>query len=383
MRQKHPTTPPRVCQRQVQELAAQRLEAVFVRTDCPRYLVLLSVLFWAALRISSIAAACRHFTNGPCDQTVRNTLLKTLPKNRRTLERRCHQALIQRLPRSLRRRRHPLAIDWHSVPYHGEPCRSTNEFRRSKPDQGTTTFHVYATAAIVLHGGRFTVALTAVTARDSNVSVLRRLIAQIRQTGLKIKVVLLDRQFSNGPVIALLQDENWPFVMPAMFRGRKPKRPGKPTGFRAFQRARPGWYPYEQTVAATPRRYSVCVTWKVVKHRHKRVRQRKVHVFIAWKYHADRNELRQLYRRRFAIETSYRQLKRARLRTSTRNPLLRFFYVALALILRNAWVWLHLVILSSKPNCPESVDLETLRFLDFLEILSQTLTLEQLKRYNT
>jgi len=383
MRMKDRTTPPRVCQRQVQELAAQRLEAVFVRTDGPRYSVLLSVLFWAALRISSIAAACRHLINGPCDQTVRTTLLKALPKSRRTLERRCHQALIQELPRSLRRRRRVLAIDWHSVPYHGEACRSLNEFRRSKPDQGTTTFHVYATAAIVHHGERFTVALTAVTARDSNVTVLRRLIAQIRQTGLKIKVILLDCQFSNGPVIALLQDENLPFVMPAMFRGRKPKRPGKLTGFRAFQRARPGWYPQEQTVAGTPRCYSVCVTWKVVQHRRKKVRQRKVHVFIAWKYHVDRNELRELYRRRFAIETSYRQLKRARIRTSTRNPLLRLFYVAVALILRNVWVWLHLVILARNPNCPQSVDLATLRFLDFLEILSQLMTREQLNEAST
>jgi Transposase DDE domain len=383
MRTKDRITPPRVCQRQVRDLAAQRLAAVFVDTNSPHHSLLLSVLFWAALRIASIAAACRHLAQDACDQTVRTALANALPKHRRTLERRCHHALIQDLPRSLRRGRRELAIDWHSVPYHGEAFRSTNEFRRSKPDQGTTTFHVYATAAIVHHGERFTVALTAVTARDSNVSVLRRLIAQIRQTGLKIQVVLLDRQFSNGPVIALLQDENLPFVMPAMFRGRTPKRPGKPTGFRAFKTARPGWYTHVQNVAGTARRYSVCVTWKVVTYRRKKVRRRKVHVFIAWRCRVNRTVLRELYRRRFGIETSYRQLKRARIRTSTRNPLLRLFYVAVALILRNLWVWLHLVLLARKPNCAESVDLETLRFLDFLELLAQTMTPEQLNEANT
>ena len=45
------------------------------------------------------------------------------------------------------------------------------------------------------------------------------------------------------------------------------------------------------------------------------------------------------YRLRFGIETSYRQMHQARIRTSTRDPLLRLLYVGVALILRNVWVW--------------------------------------------
>jgi hypothetical protein len=41
------------------------------------------------------------------------------------------------------------------------------------------------------------------------------------------------------------------------------------------------------------------------------------------------------YRRRFGIESSYRQLHQARMRTGTRRPLLRLLDVAVALILRN------------------------------------------------
>src|SRR5262245_52143955 len=51
--------------------------------------------------------------------------------------------------------------------------------------------------------------------------------------------------------------------------------------------------------------------------------------------------VKETYRRRFAIETSYRQLRQARIKTSTRDPLRRLLYVAVALILRNVWVWLH------------------------------------------
>lgn len=42
------------------------------------------------------------------------------------------------------------------------------------------------------------------------------------------------------------------------------------------------------------------------------------------------------------IETTYRQMNEVRIRTSSRDPLLRFLYVAIALILRNVWAWCHL-----------------------------------------
>ena len=52
------------------------------------------------------------------------------------------------------------------------------------------------------------------------------------------------------------------------------------------------------------------------------------------------------YRKRFGIETSYRQMNQARIRTCTRSPLLRLLFIGVALILRNLWVWFHHVVLS-------------------------------------
>ena len=52
-------------------------------------------------------------------------------------------------------------------------------------------------------------------------------------------------------------------------------------------------------------------------------------------------EIRELYRLRFGIETSFRQMRQARIYTCTRNPRLRLFFLAVALILRNLWVWIH------------------------------------------
>jgi IS4 transposase len=50
--------------------------------------------------------------------------------------------------------------------------------------------------------------------------------------------------------------------------------------------------------------------------------------------------VREAYRKRFGIETSYRQLNQSRSRTSSRDPLYRLLLVGLSLFLRNVWQWL-------------------------------------------
>jgi putative transposase len=72
------------------------------------------------------------------------------------------------------------------------------------------------------------------------------------------------------------------------------------------------------------------------------------------------------YRSRFAIETSYRQLHQARIRTCTRDPLLRLLYIGIALILRNVWVWLHWEHLARHRRGGRHVDLSQLRFRQML-----------------
>jgi IS4 transposase len=48
-----------------------------------------------------------------------------------------------------------------------------------------------------------------------------------------------------------------------------------------------------------------------------------------------------LYRRRFGIETSDRQLHQVKARTSSRNPALRLLLIGLALLIVNLWVLLR------------------------------------------
>jgi putative transposase len=324
--------------------------------------VLLQVVFAAAARLTSLAAACWHLKDAPSGETIRQALLATLPEYA-ALQRGVNRALVGDLPKVLRRRKQRLAIDLHLRPYYGKPYQDVKEIYRSKAKDGTNNFHAYASAYVVCKGQRYTVALTPVERGEKMKDVVQRLLAQARRAGVRPCLLLLDRGFYGVEVIRYLQAARVPFLMPAVARGRLPKK-GKPaTGIRAFQIwKRGGWSRHTLASGQKKATVSICVfcgnyrgAWK--KH------GRYAWVYAYWGIRpGSQRWVADTYRQRFGIETSYRQLNEARIKTCTRNPGVRFFLIALALLLRNVWVWLHWEILSSPRRGRRLLRLERLRF---------------------
>ena len=246
--------------------------------------VVWSIVLRAAARMSSLSAACRDLADGPSDQAVLNALADGLPKTLRVLEDRLNGALVDRLPRRLQRRRWPLAIDWHLTPYYGEPKRSRNEIFYGKPRQGTKKFHAYATACIVSHGVRYTLAVTWVRRHETTVLALGRLLARIRETGLKIRRLLLDRAFFSAKVTHFLQAEQIPFLMPVMFRGRtikNTKQKRSPTGLHWIKRQKAGWYPHTLSNKTQTAAIRVYVAYRTHKNRKDGKRKQQKLLFAA------------------------------------------------------------------------------------------------------
>ena len=307
-----------------------------------------AVLLFAAARITSIHAACGRLGEVPCDETIRKALYACLPEFAE-LQRQLNRALAGRVPRSLRRRKQRLAIDLTLIPYHGQPFRDPKEVYRGLAKDGTSHFHAYATAYVVLKGQRFTVALTAVAKGEPLKEVLQRLLKQACSVGVKPRLLLLDRGFYSVDVIRYLQAARYPFLMPVVIRGRKASHPRGPSGTRVFAlMKRSGWFEY--TVHSGTKRtatVSICVSCRNYRGRWKR-HGRQPLVYACWGVKGRSCPwVRETYRKRFGIESSYRQMNQARGRTSTRRPELRRLYVGISLVLRNAWVWLHFAILST------------------------------------
>jgi predicted small integral membrane protein len=324
--------------------------------------VLLHVLFTAAARLTSILAACLHLKAAPSGETLRQALLATLPDYAK-LQKAVNRALAGDLPKPLRRRKQRLAIDLHLVPYYGQAWQDPKEIYRSKAKAGTNSFHAYASAYLVFHGQRFTVALTPVERGEDMKVVVQRLLTIARQASVRPRLLLLDRGFYSIAVIRYLQAARVPFLLPAVARGRKPAKDQPATGIRAFaQWKRGGWGKHRLVAGAQNATVLIGVHCGNYRGRHHK-KGRYAWVYAYWGFQPGSTRwLADTYRQRFGIETSYRQLNEARITTCTRNPAIRFFFIALALLLRNVWVWYHWERLSSPRRGRRLLRLERLRF---------------------
>jgi hypothetical protein len=320
-----------------------------------------NVLMRAAAQTISVYAACRDLAKAPSNTSVMGALAAGLPRTRQILEKRLNAALVGPLPRRLRRRDWTIAIDWHLVPYYGEPKHSRNEIYYGKPRQGTTKFHAYGTACIISHGERYTVAVTWVRRHETAVKALSRLLATIREKGLKIRRLLLDRAFFNVSVVQFLQEQQIPFLMPVMLRGRIPEKRRKLTGLHGIKRQKAGCYSHTLKNKKQAVTVSVYVAYRTHKNRKDGKHKQQKLLFAAWRVRGSPQEIRELYRTRFGIETSYRQGRQARIYTCTRDPHLRLLFVVVALLLRNVWVWIHETLLAEGHGDSMTLHQEKLR----------------------
>jgi putative transposase len=333
-----------------------------------------AVLLTAAAGVTSIHAACGRLDGLPSEETIRQALYASLPEFAE-LQRQLNRALAGRLPEALRRRPQRLAIDLTLIPYHGEPFRDPEEVYRGLAKDGTSHFHAYATAYVVCRGRRFTVALTAVAKGEPLKGVVQRVLRQARSAGVKPRLLLLDRGFYSVDVIRYLEAARYPFLMPVVIRGRKPDHPRGPSGTRVFAlMKRGGWFEY--TVTSGTKRtatVAICVSCRNYRGQWKR-RGRQALVYACWGVSGRSCAwVRETYRGRFGIESSYRQMNRARGRTSTRRPELRLLYVGIALVLRNEWVWLHFEVLSTPRRGGRLLRPERLRLRALLHWLIQVI----------
>lgn len=177
------------------------------------------VLLAAASQDTSVDNICQSSETAPSANTVRHRVREAY--DLKQVERRINQALREKLSRRLFKRGQRVAIDLVLTPYYGKETELTApELVHGERRDGTTRFHAYATAYLIVNGERFTLALTFVWAKDRLPQGLARLRKQLRQMGVKTKLLLLDRAFFTVEIIAELQRDGQPFIIPVILRGK-------------------------------------------------------------------------------------------------------------------------------------------------------------------
>ena len=187
---------------------------------------------------------------------------------------------------------------------------------------------------MIKKGKRVTLAIKAVRRFDTLVAIITYLLVLIEPLKLGIKRLYLDRGFFCVAVIRWLQALKIPFVMPVIIRGKQ-------GGTRHLLQ---GQHSHQSTYTLNSQKYG-SVTFEVwVICTYKKGKRKKHGLeYFAYAVHQVQLSLRSIhsdYRLRFGIESSYRMKNQCRIRTTTKNPIVRLLFVSIAFLIVNLWIYL-------------------------------------------
>lgn len=300
---------------------------------------LFEILVRAASQGESIEQTCKTLADVPTGNDIRYHLEKL--DDLEALETRLNQALLRRLPPRIRRGKQKVALDLNLLPYYGTPSPAEAPYiYRSQAKAGTCAFYAYATVYVLAKGKRVTIALHAVRRDETMVGIITHLLDRVATVGLTIKRLYLDRGFFSVPVIRWLHACDLPFVMPVIIRGKE-------YGTRALLQPRQTYktfYTMHSTLygSVTFEIWVVGTYWQGKYGRHGVEYQAYVVSHVALRLRGLPDD----YRKRFGIESSYRLKNQSRIRTTTKNPVVRLLYVGIAFLLVDLWVYLVWTVVS-------------------------------------
>lgn len=323
--------------------------------------VILDVVLKASAESSSVEAACNDLQDAADSNTIReylNTALEIQALREQEIE--MNAALAECIPNSMPRTRVEVAIDFHDEPFYGKQSGLREVTCSGQAKKGTTHFVRIASAYVIWRQVRLTLALRYVLPDENALSILKILLKRLQKLGFgEIRVLYLDKGFASTQIIEHLKERQQPAIIACPIRG-------KDGGTRALCQGRKSYrtdYTFTDGTQATLTLKATLVPDKSGK------RRRKWLAFIVIELDWTPEKVHHEYRRRFGIECSYRLLRRVRAMTTSRNPAVRFFLLAVGMLLVNAWVFLRWEFARLLAPGLRRVDESRLRFHRFTRLL--------------
>ncbi len=297
----------------------------------------LEVLVHAASTGQSIEASCAELVGTADSNTLREYLNEQFHKdNLAELEEQVNRALSTNLPKNVYLRPRDLAIDLHDQPFYGKDPRLLAFTCRSQAKAGTSYFFRIASVYLMQKGVRVSLGVVFVDPDVSLPALLSRLLDRVRAQGVTISHLYLDRGFASIPIYRYLLENNIPAVIACPIRGKQ-------GGTKALCQGRQSYSSQHTFSSAEHGECTVPVAVvRSFSHKGKRGEKKKrkaswfIYVLIHSKFSPQQVHAR--YRSRFGIESSYRSMRQLRVRSNSRNPAMRFLFMALGLILVNVWI---------------------------------------------
>ena len=312
---------------------------------------------------NSVHSVSKQYQNVACETSLRYHLKKL---NMEELIKSNEKILLQELIKTLKNNKsYEFAIDLTDDPYYGKTDSSNEKYViHGQAKKSTNSFYSYASLYIINKNERFTVSVLPVEKSKKMVEYLSYFLDLIRRLNFKIKVLCLDRGFYSIDVFEFLQKNDVPHIVPVIKRGKKMKQILKGNKARSEQ--------YVMKNLKKKILLNIVIDVKYLKgKRGKKGRENLGFVVYGIKWSP--RKISTVYRRRFAIESSYRMRNIVKPKTSTKNAEIRYFYTLLSFLLKNIWLYLqkkHFTILKRGPRV---VDEDKFRYDMFILLIEEWL----------
>jgi putative transposase len=248
------------------------------------------------------------------------------------------------------------AIDYTLDPYYGGVTKENEQFIiRSKSRKSTTKFYSYVTLYTLTRNHRITLSVLPVKNCVSKVAYIAQFLDVIRNKGLNVEVLCLDRAFYTKKVFSFLQMAKVPHIVPVRRSGREMKVLLK------GRSSHLGKYTLKGKNAVT-----VDIAVKTI---YQRGRSKKHGVknlgYVVFGINWNPDKVCHVYSSRFAIESSYRMRNEVRPRTTTRNVTIRYLFAIISFLIKNNWVVMLWRYCAPLKRGPKTIDARSFPFSRF------------------
>ena len=312
---------------------------------------------------NSVHSVSKQYQDVACETSLRYHLKKL---NMEELIKSNEKILLQELIKTLKTgKSYEFAIDITDGPYYGKIDSSNEKYVISgQAKKSTNSFYSYISLYITNKNERFTVSVLPVEKNKTMVEYLSYFIDLIKRLNFKIKVLCLDRGFYSIDVFEFLQNNNVPHIAPVIKRGKQIKQ--ILNGNKARR---------EQYVMKNSRKnilLDIVIDVKYLKGKRGK-KGLETLGFVVFGVKWSPRKVSTVYRRRFAIESSYRMRNVVKPKTSSKNADIRYFYTLISFLLKNIWLYLQKKHFTIVKRGPQVVDEDKFRFDMFIILIEEWL----------
>ncbi|MGI9054606.1 MAG: transposase, partial [Pyrinomonadaceae bacterium] len=297
---------------------------------------LIDVLVAVSAQKDTIEQVCSDLNIEVGAETIRGYFNQHLKvENLAELEQAVNSALQASLSCEMKGQSLEVAIDFHDQSYYGKMEQAEGLWVGAEAKNGTTKVYRVATAYVIRNGYRLSLGIKFVVPNETVKETVEYLLKQLKGLEIEIKCLYLDRGFGTIEVARYLKQIKQRAIVACPIRGTKGGLKALCVGRKSYRTKhtfKSQKHGTEEVEMAMFKGFT-----KTTK-KGKKIRKAKwlAYMLIECDENLSARKVKQKYRRRFGVETSYRCAKK-RGWTTSKNATYRFTLIGMSFVLTNLW----------------------------------------------